>query len=63
MNEVQWATVPEFLRLHKGLVSKNTFYDWIREGRVPHLQLGRKILVPLNALDRMLAEAGSATND
>ena len=27
---------------------------WIREGRIPHVKLGRTILVPRDALDRLL---------
>jgi excisionase family DNA binding protein len=54
-----WMTVPKFLEAHKGLISKNTLYEWLREGRVPHLKVGRKILLPPDALDRMLAEAGA----
>jgi excisionase family DNA binding protein len=53
-----WTTVPKFLEKHRGLVSKNTLHEWIRQGRVPHLKVGRKILLPEDALDRMLAGAG-----
>jgi excisionase family DNA binding protein len=59
---VAWTTVPRFLEAHKGLVSKNTLHEWIREGRVPHLKVGRKILLPEDALDRMLAGVGERGN-
>jgi excisionase family DNA binding protein len=58
-----WTTVPRFLEAHKGLISKNTMHEWIREGRVPHLKVGRKILLPEDALDRMLAGVGKRAND
>jgi excisionase family DNA binding protein len=55
---LEWTTVPKFLETHKGLISKNTLHEWIRQGRVPHLKVGRKILLPEDALARMLAGAG-----
>lgn len=43
----------ELLRL-----SRNKTYDLIRAGAIPCLRLGRRLLVPRVALDRLLAEAG-----
>jgi excisionase family DNA binding protein len=60
---LEWTTVPKFLEKHRGLVSKNTLHDWIRRGKVPHVKCGRKILLPANALDRMLAGAGERGSD
>jgi excisionase family DNA binding protein len=53
----EWTTVPKFLERHQGLISKNTLHNWIRQGCVPHLKIGRKILLPEDALDRMLEGA------
>jgi excisionase family DNA binding protein len=36
-------------------VNRNTCYDRIKAGEVPSIRLGRRILVPKAALDRMLA--------
>ena len=49
-----WLTVREFLTLHQGMVSKNTVYDRIRDKTLPSIRLGRKILIPADALDRVL---------
>ena len=40
------------LRISRGLA-----YEMVREGAVPTIRLGRRILVPREALDRMLASA------
>jgi excisionase family DNA binding protein len=54
----RWTTVPKFLERHKELVSKNTLHSWIKDGAVPHIRIGRKILVREDALDLMLQGAG-----
>ena len=59
----RWTTVPMFLEKHKGLVSKNTLHEWINQGRVPHIRIGRKILVREDALDLMLEGARERGNE
>lgn len=39
-------------------VGKSTIYEQIRCGRIAHLKLGRRILVPRAALLKMLEDAG-----
>ena len=39
-------------------ISRNTAYAQIATGALPHLRIGKRILVPRVALDRMLAQAG-----
>ena len=47
---------PEELRKKHGCpVSKNSLYTAINSGQVPHIRIGRRILVPADALDQMLA--------
>ena len=42
-------------------VSRNLAYDLVRQGRLPHVRLGRRILVPRFGLEQWLAnEAGVA---
>ena len=53
-----WLTVAQFLELHTGQVGRNTVYERIRDKTIPSVRLGRKILIPADALERMLAEAG-----
>ena len=39
-------------------VSKNKAYLAARDGQIPTIRLGKRLLVPLVALERMLADAG-----
>lgn len=61
MAQRQTATRPKFvspetfLRENRGVVGRTLFYDAIRRGEVPHVRIGRRILVPVDCLDRMLA--------
>jgi excisionase family DNA binding protein len=48
-------TVPEAARLLG--ISRMTAYAAVREGALPSLRIGRRVLVPRAALDRLLAEA------
>jgi excisionase family DNA binding protein len=40
-------------------VSRSYAYELIHEGILPHLRLGRRIVIPVSALDRMLDAASS----
>jgi len=42
-------------------ISRGTAYTAVREGRVPFLRIGRRILIPRAALENMLAEAKQGT--
>ncbi|HLF76658.1 MAG TPA: helix-turn-helix domain-containing protein [Dehalococcoidia bacterium] len=48
--------VPEAARL-LGL-SRDAAYQAIERGEIPHLRIGRRILVPRFALSRMIEQAG-----
>ena len=40
-------------------ISPNTCYELIRQGRIPHIRLGRRILIPRHGLEQWIAqEAG-----
>jgi excisionase family DNA binding protein len=39
------------------LVGRTATYDALRRGELPHIRLGRKILIPEDAFDRMLEAA------
>ena len=39
-------------------VSRSSAYEAIRRGELPAIRIGRRLLVPVAALERMLAEAG-----
>jgi excisionase family DNA binding protein len=35
-------------------ISRNSAYEAVRLGQVPHLKIGRRIIIPRAALERML---------
>ena len=39
-------------------IGRNTCYELARTGRLPILRLGKRIVVPKEALERLLADAG-----
>ena len=41
-------------------ISRNHAYEAVKQGDLPSLKIGRRILIPKAAFDRMLAEAGCA---
>jgi excisionase family DNA binding protein len=49
------VTVPEAAQLLG--VSRMTAYAAVREGSIPSLRIGRRVLVPRVALERLLAQA------
>ena len=51
----RWLTVNKIRAEHPGVFSRNALYAWIADGTIPSIRLGRKILLPADALDRVLA--------
>ena len=39
-------------------IGRQTAYELARQGKIPVLRLGKRLVVPKAALERMLAEAG-----
>ena len=59
-NERKSYTVKEAAKIAGfGVVA---MYKGIREGTVPHIRMGRRIMIPRTALDRWLDTAGGAFN-
>lgn len=44
-------------------LSRNSAYQACLNGQIPHLKIGKRILIPRIALQRMLAEAGRQKED
>lgn len=63
----QWAPPPVDVRLAIGVVEagkllglgRQAAYKAARAGELPTLRIGRKLIVPLVALERLLASAGA----
>ena len=53
----EWLTVDKFYQLNKGRLGRNTIYEGIRDGSIPSIRVGRRILIPSDALDQMLDRA------
>ncbi len=55
--EPMLLTVNEAARLLR--ISRNLCYDLVAQGRLPHVRLGRRILIPRQGLEQWIAhEAG-----
>ena len=50
----EWLTVSEFMARHK--LGKNLVYESVRDSRIPSIRVGGKILIPSDALDRLLED-------
>jgi excisionase family DNA binding protein len=57
MSERQTITVEEAGKILG--VSRNTAYTAVKRGEIPTIRLGRLLLVPKAAVDRMLAAAAA----
>ena len=41
-------------------ISRNTCYEAAKQGQIPTIKIGKRILVPMAALDKMLAGEGTS---
>ena len=57
-NQTQPATVNVETAARILGIGRQTAYDLARQGKLPALRLGKRLVVPKLALERMLAEAG-----
>lgn len=59
-NMQEFLTVKQFLAINKGRLGRSMLYERIRDGTIPAVHIGkRKILIPCNALDRLLDGEGN----
>ena len=57
-----YVSVGKLLESLDGLLSKNSVYQAIAAGTIPSVRVGRRILVPVDALDRMLEKQNAGKN-
>jgi excisionase family DNA binding protein len=50
----KYCSADDFLRANQGVIGRTLLYEAIRRGELPHIRIGRRILIPDNALDLML---------
>jgi excisionase family DNA binding protein len=55
------VTVPEAAKLLG--ISRMSAYTAVREGVIPSLRIGRRILIPRLALERLLAQASQRADE
>ena len=53
--QIRWLTVAEF-RGRFPQVGRSLVYEAVRRGELPSIKIGGKILIPSDALDRLLEE-------
>ena len=53
----EWLTVEEFR--HRSRLGRNTVYNAIRANHIPHVRVGRRILIPADSLERLMKEANA----
>ena len=60
--EQNFLTVSEFLEALGGRLSKNTVYSAINRGEIPCVFVGRRRLIPEDALTQMLQSRNTGGN-
>ena len=58
---MNYLTPTQFLAANPGKIGRNLLYNEINAGRIPHIRVGRRILVPEDAWDQMLAAQALTT--
>jgi excisionase family DNA binding protein len=54
MDGMDMLSVREFTESFGGRLSSGAIYRAIADGRLPHIRMGRRLFIPVTALDRML---------
>ena len=54
MDGMDMLSVREFTESFGGRLSSGAVYRAIADGRLPHIRMGRRLFIPVTALDRML---------
>ena len=59
-SERAWLTVDEFKSATK--LGRTLIYEAIRRGELPSVRIGRRILIPADALDQLLKQNRNTAN-
>lgn len=65
----QWVPATEFLEAHRDpktgrrLMSREAFYLGVKQGRLPHIHSGRRILVPTDLFDQIASRPAVDADD
>ena len=44
-------------------LSRNSVYQGIQTGEIPHIKIGKRLLIPAKALEELLASVGKSKED
>jgi len=55
----KWLTVDDFLAVHKGKFGRSTLYEALRAKTIPSVKIGRRILIPYDALEQILSKTSN----
>ncbi|MBI3910326.1 MAG: helix-turn-helix domain-containing protein [Armatimonadetes bacterium] len=61
LNAQRVLTVAETARELR--LGRSATYEAVKRGEIPSVRIGRRILIPVAALERLLAEAGRAEGE
>jgi hypothetical protein len=50
----KYLSVDDWLKQNPGVIGRTLAFEAIRRGELPHIRLGRRILVPVDAFDVLL---------
>ena len=53
----EWLTVEEFRQQSR--LGRNTVYNAIRANQIPHVRVGRRVLIPADSLERLMKKANA----
>jgi excisionase family DNA binding protein len=56
LDPLVWTTDETAAQLR---ISRNTVHDMVRRGELPHIRIGRRVLIPKTALAEFVAKAAS----
>ena len=60
---MNYLTPTQFLAANPGKIGRNLLYNELNAGKIPHIKVGRRILIPEDAWDQMLANLKYQTAD
>ena len=64
MQQTKYVSAKELINQLEGRLSRNSVYQAIASGTIPSIRIGRRILIPSDALDRILeGRAGGGPPD
>ena len=55
-NDIEFLTVAAFLARSHGAIGRTAIYEALRRGDIPHARIGRKIMIPSDALERLVVQ-------